>query len=214
MSPAKITCKISLGILPVWSETSMWAKWITVDQFFLHMDSEDFEQTELMPRLIRVFSRRTTTLLVFLFRGTHDCCTWPYSFIAQTSNENLDEPAILCYLTTVLVFADVTQNVNKEESNVPQLVTLICKELVNFYVYWGTLKAHHSLSLSHDWFEDVFFIIFILLQNGPWFAMISICSCCSFLRNIDVSVFQQLSSDKCEFNSIWKQTLLGGSQMS
>ena len=55
---------------------------------------------------------------------------------------------------------------------------------------------------------------FILLQNGPWFAIISICSCCSFWRNIDVSVFQQLSSDKCEFDSIWKQTLLGGSQMS
>ena len=56
--------------------------------------------------------------------------------------------------------------------------------------------------------------VFILFQNGPWFAMISICSCCSFWRNIDVSVFQQLSSNKCEFDSIWKQTLLGGSQMS
>ena len=55
---------------------------------------------------------------------------------------------------------------------------------------------------------------FIFLQNGPWFTMISICSCCSFWRNIDVSVFQQLSSDKCEFDSIWKQTLSGGSQMS
>ena len=55
---------------------------------------------------------------------------------------------------------------------------------------------------------------FILLQNGPWFAMILICSCCLFRRNIDVSVFQQLSSDKCEFDSIWKQTLLCGSQMS
>ena len=54
---------------------------------------------------------------------------------------------------------------------------------------------------------------FILLQNRPWFAMILICSCCSFWRNIDVSVFQQLSSVKCEFDSIWKQTLLGGNQM-
>ena len=52
------------------------------------------------------------------------------------------------------------------------------------------------------------------MQNQPWFAIISICSCYSFWRNIDVSVFQQLSSDKCEFDSIWKQTLLGGSQMS
>ena len=56
--------------------------------------------------------------------------------------------------------------------------------------------------------------LFILLQNGPWIAMISICLCCSFWRNIDVSVFQQLSSDKSESDSIWKQTLLDGSQMS
>ena len=55
---------------------------------------------------------------------------------------------------------------------------------------------------------------FILLQNGPWFAMVSFCSCCSFWRNIDESDFQQLSCDKFEFDSIWKQTLLGGSQMS
>ena len=31
---------------------------------------------------------------------------------------------------------------------------------------------------------------------------------------ISTKVFQQLSSDKCEFDSIWKQTLLGRSQMS
>ena len=55
--------------------------------------------------------------------------------------------------------------------------------------------------------------LFFILQDGPWFAIISICSCCSFWRNIDVSVFQQFSSDKCEFDSIWKQTLSGGSQM-
>ena len=61
----------------------------------------------------------------------------------------------------------------------------------------------------------MFSLIFcILLQNGPWFAMISFCSCCSFWHNIDVSVFQQLSSYTFEFDLIWKQTLLDGSQMS
>ena len=55
---------------------------------------------------------------------------------------------------------------------------------------------------------------FIFLHNGPWFAMILIRSCYSFWRNTDVSVFQQLLYDKCEFDSIWKQILLGGSQMS
>ena len=55
---------------------------------------------------------------------------------------------------------------------------------------------------------------FILLHNGQWFAMISICSCCSFWRNTDISVFHQLSSDKCKFDSMWKHTLWDGSQMS
>ena len=57
-------------------------------------------------------------------------------------------------------------------------------------------------------------LFFILLHNGPWFAIISTCSCCSFWRFTGVSVFQLLSPDKCKFNSIWKQTLCGGSQMS
>ena len=33
---------------------------------------------------------------------------------------------------------------------------------------------------------------FIILQNGPWFAIISICSWCSFWRNVDVSVFSTI----------------------
>ena len=48
---------------------------------------------------------------------------------------------------------------------------------------------------------------FILLHNGPWFAIISTCSCCSFWRNTDVSLFQQLSPDKCKFNLIWNKHL-------
>ena len=38
--PAKT--QISLGILPVWSESSLRALWVAKDQRFLHVDSEDW----------------------------------------------------------------------------------------------------------------------------------------------------------------------------
>ena len=64
--PAKT--QISLGIRPVWSESSLCAQWVAKDPSFLHADSEDTDQTGRMPRLIWVFAGRTTILLV-LSRG-------------------------------------------------------------------------------------------------------------------------------------------------
>ena len=46
--------QISLGIRSVWSESSQCAQWVAEDQGFLHVDSEDSDQTGRMPRLIRV----------------------------------------------------------------------------------------------------------------------------------------------------------------
>ena len=48
--PAKI--QISLGIRPVWSESSLCAQWVAEDPSFLHADSEDSDQIGRMPRLI------------------------------------------------------------------------------------------------------------------------------------------------------------------
>ena len=45
--------QISLGIRPVWSESSLCAKWVAKDPSFFHADSEDSDQTGQMPRLIR-----------------------------------------------------------------------------------------------------------------------------------------------------------------
>ena len=59
--PAKT--RISLGICPVWSESSLCAQWVAKVQRFLHADSEDSDQTGRMPRLIWVFAGRTVTLL-------------------------------------------------------------------------------------------------------------------------------------------------------
>ena len=48
--PAKT--QISLGIRPVWSESSLYAQWVAKDPSFLHADSKDSDQTGRMPRLI------------------------------------------------------------------------------------------------------------------------------------------------------------------
>ena len=63
--------KISLGIRPVWSESSLCAKWVDKGPRFLHADSEDSDQTGRMPRLIWVFAGRTVTLLVLSCRGSY-----------------------------------------------------------------------------------------------------------------------------------------------
>ena len=68
--PAKT--QISLGICPVWSESSLCAQWVAKDPSFLHVDSEDSDQTGLMPRLIRVFAGCTLTLLVLSCSGLYD----------------------------------------------------------------------------------------------------------------------------------------------
>ena len=67
--PAKT--QISLGIRPVWSESSLCAQWVAKDPSFLHVDSEDSDQTGRMPRLIWVFAGRTVTLLVLSWRGSY-----------------------------------------------------------------------------------------------------------------------------------------------
>ena len=64
--PAKT--QISLGIHPVWSESSLCAQWVAKDPSFLHADSEDSDQTGWMPRLIRVFAGRTCHFVGFVMR--------------------------------------------------------------------------------------------------------------------------------------------------
>ena len=59
---------ISLGIRPVWSESSLCTQWEAKDPRFLHADSEDSDQTGRIPRLIWVFAGRTLTLLAHLSR--------------------------------------------------------------------------------------------------------------------------------------------------
>ena len=58
--------QISLGIRPVWTESSLCAQWVAKDPSFLHADSEDSDQTGRMPRLIWVFAGRTCHFVGFV----------------------------------------------------------------------------------------------------------------------------------------------------
>ena len=66
--PAKT--QISLGIRPVWSESSLsaWRKLESLGTHWAH--SEDSDQTGRMPKLIWVFAWRTVILLVLSWGGT------------------------------------------------------------------------------------------------------------------------------------------------
>ena len=68
--PAKT--QISLGIRPVWSESSLsaWRKLGSLATQWAH--SEDSDQTGWTPRLIWVFTGHTVTLLVLSCRGSCD----------------------------------------------------------------------------------------------------------------------------------------------
>ena len=67
--PAKT--QISLGIRPVWSESSLsaWRKLGPLATHWAH--SQDSDQTRRMPRLICVFAGRTATLLVLSPGGSY-----------------------------------------------------------------------------------------------------------------------------------------------
>ena len=52
MHPAEI--QISLGICPVWSESSLCTEWVVKDPSFLHADREDWADPADLPAIIQV----------------------------------------------------------------------------------------------------------------------------------------------------------------
>ena len=60
--------QISLGMRPVWSESSLCAHWVAKDPSFLYADSKDSDQTGQVPRLIWVFPGRTCHFVWFVVR--------------------------------------------------------------------------------------------------------------------------------------------------
>ena len=90
--PAKT--QISLGICPVWSESSL-STWRSLGSLATHWaHSEDSDQTGQMPRLIWVFTGRTTTLLVL---------AWGSSFVLvlRIVVQSLIKPCKICTVTNL-----------------------------------------------------------------------------------------------------------------
>ena len=70
MNVRQAKTQISLGIRPVWSESSQCAQWVAEEPNFLHADNEVSNQTGRLPRLIWVFAGRTVILLVLSGGGS------------------------------------------------------------------------------------------------------------------------------------------------
>ena len=85
--PAKT--QISLGIRPVWSESSMSARRKLGSLATHKAHSEDCDQTGRMPRLIWVFAGRTLIVLVLSCRGSFLYCTVRCSSSAPWSTKSL-----------------------------------------------------------------------------------------------------------------------------
>ena len=98
--------QISLGIRPVWSESSLCAQWVAKDPNFLHTDSEESDKTGRMPRLIWVFAGRTVIVLVLSQGGSffdwilvYVGLIWPFSTVDIIKEERsevrrLDHPDV------------------------------------------------------------------------------------------------------------------------
>ena len=71
MSVCLAKTRISLGIRPVWSESSLCTPWVAKNPSFLYADSEDSNQTGRMPRLIWVFAGCTAILFVLSCRSLY-----------------------------------------------------------------------------------------------------------------------------------------------
>ena len=89
--PAKT--QISLGIRPVWSESSLSA-WRKLGSLATHWaDSEDSDQTGQLPRLIWVFARGTVILLVLSCRGSFVAEKCSFRFLSNdVTTKRLTEP--------------------------------------------------------------------------------------------------------------------------
>ena len=119
--PAKT--RISLGIHPVWSVSSLCPLRIAKDLRLLRADSEDSDQTGRMPRLIWVFAGCTGHFVGFVMQGLkyETLFTWGDGWMTvhfywcansldlslimrkHANNKDADQPAHLCSLISSFV---------------------------------------------------------------------------------------------------------------
>ena len=124
--------KISLGIRPVWSESSLsaWRKLGSLATHWAH--SKDFDQTLRMPRLIWVFAGRTVILLLFLLP------------IFMSEKFSLHYSIQWEYFNFRLLIA-VLVNISKSPPAWPPLSAF----MIHLYIFTVTGLTTKTTSLSH-----------------------------------------------------------------
>ena len=105
--PAKT--QMSLGIRPVWSESSLCAEWVAKDPRFLHADSEDSDQTGRMPRLIWVFAGRVVILLALSCRGSYVLLWLSFSRFLQKNTQTAQVKMLVCNIlsSSINIFIEI-----------------------------------------------------------------------------------------------------------
>ena len=140
--PAKT--QISLGIRPVWSDSSLGAHWVAKDPSFLHADGKDSDQTGQMPRLIWVFAGPTCQFEGFVTRQLK--CIWHYALTTFIIDFSQDMELFSCMIHNMICAGDVA---------VETAIRHVCSPTGN------TVSVHSGL-LSSSYDDTEFTLIFWL----------------------------------------------------
>ena len=155
--------QISLGIRPVWSESSLSA-WRKLGSWATHWaHSEDSDQTGRMPRLIWVFAGRTYHLVGFVMRRLIGCCYWS----RICGQANIDQTGRMPRI--IWVFAGRTLILlvlSRGGSNVLALMVVNLHTFPNIRTLTGSLADILPKEAWH--FYQVFFTISSLFWSFCW----------------------------------------------
>ena len=142
--PAKT--QISLGIRPVWSESSLsaWRKLGSLATHWAH--SKDSDQTGWMPRLIWVFAGCTVTLLVLSCCGSNytNITLWQQPFWTTKCMKNL----VLTHLSHDMTkWVCAQQRLRSSWASVWSESSLGAQS----FCWLCHVTAHFTFELQHDW---------------------------------------------------------------
>ena len=147
--------QISLGICPVWSESSLCAQWVAKDPRFLHGDSEDSNQTGFCHEAAHVFvgfaesgsfSRKLTGQFM---------CFWTIYFCGQLPSAGI----LLSHRMTKPIKWPVRPADSDQPGHPPSLIRAFAVRLKKFGCpgwFESSLGAHHF-----------FFYLFVMRFYGP-----------------------------------------------
>ena len=131
------------GIRPVWSESSLCTQWIAKDQSCLHADSEDSDQTGLMPRLIWVFTGRTITLLILSWGGS-----FVFSVLHKNTHYGYSLASILINTHNICFYGEIRKTIIKLSNT-----RLICLSEISVQAYdnqISQLKVELKKEMEHE----------------------------------------------------------------